>query len=197
MNNISDKQKKSTRELFFFRQRLKNKIFQSVLSYFNEIAENEGLTKKDIAKLLDKDPAQITRWFSGPKNWTLDTISDLLLAMGAEIKHEIVPLHTNKYQVTSMDSAEQAAYSLSLQDLLVKELTDIEDYKQPKATYLFMENILTEKTRYVELKGYTPRVGKDSALGAWIPLHSAKQSKDKSGNLDSLFKNAINSGIQQ
>ena len=87
-----------TTDIYFFRQRLKNKIFQSALAYFASVAKERNMTKKDIAKLLNKDPAQITRWFSGPNNWTLDTISDLLLAMGAEMKHEIVPLHELKQE---------------------------------------------------------------------------------------------------
>ena len=95
-------------EIYFFRQRLKNKIFQSTMSYFAEAASENSMTRKDIAFLLDKDPAQITRWFSGPDNWTLDTISDLLLAMGAEIKYEIVPL--SEYR-------QHAASSISTSDL--------------------------------------------------------------------------------
>lgn len=39
---------------------------------------------------MDRDPAQITRWLSAPSNLQLDTISDLLLAMGAEMDHSIV-----------------------------------------------------------------------------------------------------------
>ncbi len=96
MKNTSNKKKISEHDVFYFRQRLKNRIFQSVLSYFTDVAKQKNLTKKDIANLLNKDPAQITRWFSSPNNWTLDTISDLLLAMDAELKHEIVSLHENK-----------------------------------------------------------------------------------------------------
>ncbi len=93
MKHALDKNKIPAKDIFYFRQRLKNKIFESALAYFVGLAEEKNLTKKDIAKSLGKDPAQITRWFAGPNNWTLDTISDLLLAMDAELKCEIVSLH--------------------------------------------------------------------------------------------------------
>lgn len=78
-----------SKDVYFFRQRHKNKVFQTVVAYFAQQAEREGLTKKELAARLQKDPSQITRWFSGPGNWTLDTISDLLLAMNAEMKISI------------------------------------------------------------------------------------------------------------
>lgn len=81
----------SDREIFYFRQRQKNRFFQSIVAHFAEQAEENGLTKRHIASLLDKDPAQITRWLSAPGNLTLDTISDLLLAMNAELDARIVP----------------------------------------------------------------------------------------------------------
>jgi hypothetical protein len=82
----------SPRDLFFYRQRQKNRLFQAVVSYFAEQAQTSGLTKKDIADTLDKHASQVTRWFAGPGNWEMDTVSDLLLAMDAELEHRIVPL---------------------------------------------------------------------------------------------------------
>ena len=100
MKNTLDRNKIPAKEIFYFRQRFKNKIFQSALAYFVGLAKERNMTKKDIANALDKDPAQITRWFAGPNNWTLDTISDLLLAMDAELKYEIVSLHESSQQTT-------------------------------------------------------------------------------------------------
>lgn len=103
MNNTSENDAISSRNIYFFRQRQKNKVFQSVLAYFAEQAEAEGLTKKALAIRLQKDPSQITRWFSGAGNWTLDTISDLLLAMDAEMEHSIVPLDKADHGLTVVD----------------------------------------------------------------------------------------------
>lgn len=83
-NEFNKLEKIKEKELFYYRQRYKNRVFASIASLFSRLAETNSLTKKDLAFRLGKEPAQITRWFSGPSNWTLDTISDLLLAMGAE-----------------------------------------------------------------------------------------------------------------
>ncbi len=60
------------------------------MRFFAEEAERRGLTKRELAAALDKDPAQITRWLAAPSNFELDTLSDILLALGAEMQHRIV-----------------------------------------------------------------------------------------------------------
>ncbi len=113
MSSTLHNEKIPAKHIFYFRQRLKNKIFQSTLAYFSTAAKERNMTKKDLANLLNKDPAQITRWFHGPNNWTLDTLSDLLLAMDAELKHEIVPLpeiaqhHRNRNEQDNVKSQSQ------------------------------------------------------------------------------------------
>lgn len=82
----------SDRHIFYFRQRLKNRLFQSVIACFARQAETKGLTKRDLALRLKKDPAQLTRLLSGSGNWTLDTVSELLLAMDSELEHHLQPL---------------------------------------------------------------------------------------------------------
>lgn len=67
----------------YFRERHKNRIYDFVVGRFLEKEKNEGLTKAEIARRINKDPAQITRWLSTPSNWTLDTISDLMLVVCA------------------------------------------------------------------------------------------------------------------
>jgi transcriptional regulator with XRE-family HTH domain len=72
------------REMFYFRQRFRNRVYNRMAAFFAREAEERGITKKVIAERLGKDPAQITRWLSGPANLTMDTLSDLLFAMEAE-----------------------------------------------------------------------------------------------------------------
>lgn len=61
-----------------------------LMRFFAEEAERRGLTKRELAAALDKDTAQITRWLAAPSNFELDTLSDILLALGTEMEHRIV-----------------------------------------------------------------------------------------------------------
>lgn len=97
MANTSRTSRLTEREIFYFRQRYKNRVFQAVAAFFAARAEG-GLTKSELAARLGKDPAQVTRWFSGPGNWTLETVSDLLLAMNAEMSSEVLELHAKEPQ---------------------------------------------------------------------------------------------------
>ena len=72
--------KLSQATLGYFRERFRNRIHQFVLKQF--IAkQKDGLTQADVARILDKRPEQIHRWLGTPGNWTLDTVSDLMLAI--------------------------------------------------------------------------------------------------------------------
>jgi hypothetical protein len=80
----------SPRDIAYYRRRHQIKVFAELAKFFANEAENGRTTRKEIATLLGKDPAQITRWLSSPSNLESDTISDLLLAMGAEMDHRVV-----------------------------------------------------------------------------------------------------------
>ena len=91
MENISNKiESLPERDVFYFRKRQKNRVFTEIASFFADQAELTGITKRDIADRIRRDPAQITKWLNEPKNITLDTISDLLLSLGAEMDYRIV-----------------------------------------------------------------------------------------------------------
>ena len=84
MENTSNNWDKMPREMYYYRQRFKNAVFSRLQKFFVDEAERTGITKKDIATRLRRDPAQITRWLSNPSNLTIETLSDLLFAMEAE-----------------------------------------------------------------------------------------------------------------
>lgn len=84
MENISKANPVSKRDLYYYRRRFQNRVFSKIAAFFAEEAERQGVSKRDIASRLERDPAQITRWLNHPSNMTLETISDLLLALNAE-----------------------------------------------------------------------------------------------------------------
>lgn len=66
--------------LAFVRARNRNKAHSMLLGLFRD----SRMSKRDIAKMLNCKPEQITRWLAGPGNLTLDTISSLAFAMKGE-----------------------------------------------------------------------------------------------------------------
>jgi transcriptional regulator with XRE-family HTH domain len=84
MADTSKTEVKRLRDIHYFRQRFRNRVFGRLAAFFAEEAERSGVTRKDIASRLGRDPSQITRWLSQPSNLTIETISDLLLALDAE-----------------------------------------------------------------------------------------------------------------
>ena len=89
MENISKLPQVSDRDVFYYRQRAKNRLFEALTSFFAEEAKRRNISKRDIAECLGRDPASITRWLTTPNNLTLDTISDLLLSLGAEVDYTV------------------------------------------------------------------------------------------------------------
>lgn len=72
--------------LIYHRERLRNRIHECVYRALLVRHEQDGVTRADLAARLGKDKAQISRWLSGPSNWTLDTVSDLLLALNVDLE---------------------------------------------------------------------------------------------------------------
>src|SRR5271157_5161494 len=89
MENTSKLAVVSDQDIFYYRQRSKNRLFEAITAFFAREAERRGITKRDIAECLKRDPALITRWLTSPSNLTSDTISDLLLSLGAEMDYSV------------------------------------------------------------------------------------------------------------
>ena len=71
-------------KIAYFRERLRNRLYDLVVTEFLSQQKTQQLTRADVARRIGRRPEQLTRWLGAPGNWTLDTVSDLLLAMGAE-----------------------------------------------------------------------------------------------------------------
>lgn len=66
-----------TYDLALVRGRNKNKAHSLLLEQFRD----SGLSKAEVAQMLNRRPEQITRWLAGPGNLTLETLSDLVFAL--------------------------------------------------------------------------------------------------------------------
>jgi hypothetical protein len=73
------------RDLIYHRQRLRNRVFDCVLVALADRVRLHQLSRTAIAKRMGKDPGQVSRLLSYPSNLTIDTLSDLLLAIGADL----------------------------------------------------------------------------------------------------------------
>ena len=67
----------------YFQTRLRNRLFNFILEKFLEQQKN-GLTKAALGRRIGKTPDVVSRLLGAPGNWTLDTVSDLLIGINAE-----------------------------------------------------------------------------------------------------------------
>jgi hypothetical protein len=65
-------------KLAYFRRRLRLQLHELVLRTFDQ---QETLTKAELARRIGRAPEVVNRLLGGPGNWTLDTVSDLLIGM--------------------------------------------------------------------------------------------------------------------
>jgi hypothetical protein len=117
MENTSNEAKAlKKRETAYYRQRQKNHVFAALTAFFADEAMRGNITKKELANRLGRDPSQITRWLSAPSNFELDTLSDILLAMGAEMDHEIVRF-SDRHEAEDVYQAKETATDCVLREL--------------------------------------------------------------------------------
>lgn len=91
---------KSNRTLGFFRANTASEFHQYILDKFLNYQRETGITKAQFAASIQKDAGQLNRLLGAPGNWTLETISDLLLGMGERIKPASVAISRVRRPVT-------------------------------------------------------------------------------------------------
>jgi hypothetical protein len=71
--------------------------------------QRSGITEAELAGRLGKPKDAIVRLLSGPKNWDLDTVSDLLYAISGAVPGYVATYPFSDPEPQSSDAAEQAA----------------------------------------------------------------------------------------
>jgi hypothetical protein len=84
------KKKRSEIEDYGF-ARVRDVAFDAVMDLWRK-RQNDGVTQKDIAERLDKDPAWVSRQLKGPGNWTLRTFGALVEALEGEAEITVYPI---------------------------------------------------------------------------------------------------------
>lgn len=79
-------------KLAYFRARLGNQLHAMVLQRFANEERAGRITRAQLARRIGKKPEQVTRWLGSRGNWTIETLSDLLIGLGCELKPEIIDL---------------------------------------------------------------------------------------------------------
>src|ERR1044072_8788297 len=67
----------------YFQERFRERLFDFIIMRFNAQKKN-GLTKAKLARRIGKSPEVISRWLAAPSNLEADSVSDLMLGVGAE-----------------------------------------------------------------------------------------------------------------
>jgi len=84
LSEIETKKPIPKEKLAYFQTRLQLRLYDFVVSKFQEKANSEGLTKAELARRIGRKPEVITRLLGSPGNCRLDTVSDLLLGISGE-----------------------------------------------------------------------------------------------------------------
>lgn len=79
----------------YFHQQARNELHELVLEEFLKQEHDERVTRAALARRIQKAPEQITRWLGAPGNWTIHTVVDLLLGMGAKLTFSLESLEAD------------------------------------------------------------------------------------------------------
>lgn len=87
------------RILAYFQERFRNRLYELVIEEFEKQQRENGLTQRELAQRINKSVSRVNKWLRTPGNWTLDTVSDLLIGISkSELKissKEITPPSLN------------------------------------------------------------------------------------------------------
>jgi hypothetical protein len=115
----------------YFQERFRNQLYNLIISEFVKRQNADPhFTQSSLARRIEKRPEQINRWLSSPGNWTIDTISDLLLGIsGAEPEMNVSILseqHSQNYNYPYWLTSEPYYIRVGRTTPLQQEITSTE-----------------------------------------------------------------------
>lgn len=110
----------------YFEQRQRNRLYETVIQAVEDAARLDGVRRKDIAEAVGSSPSQISRWLSGPSNWTIDNVTDVLWAIGGELDYNffrfVDRVQENRSHPINDIDLEKSAPVLTLEDASVNRM---------------------------------------------------------------------------
>ena len=86
--------------------------------------EYKGWKSQDLAKAMDKNPSEVSKWLSGMHNLTLKSIIKMEVALGIDLIH-LAPLKEYQYVfLGAIESRNQLAEKASL----YQKTTELQEY---------------------------------------------------------------------
>jgi hypothetical protein len=79
-------------KLSYFRTQLRYDFHEAVLREFLRQEDKGELTQADLARRIHRKRSQVSKLLGAPGNWTLNTVSDLLLGMKTQPQIGIISL---------------------------------------------------------------------------------------------------------
>jgi DNA-binding XRE family transcriptional regulator len=86
----------------FERERREIAAIDAIVNTLDELREKHGLTKADLARAIDKNPAAIRRLLTASGNPELRTVVAIADALDAEVR--IVPRQTTKHRSKALET---------------------------------------------------------------------------------------------
>ena len=93
----------------------------------HEAMERKGLTKADLARALGTSRANITQVFSGARNVTLKTLSDLAWACGVRVRITTEPLRAGDFISSPVMRVEPLVRMVKMSNSMNQLAGDVEE----------------------------------------------------------------------
>lgn len=104
----------------FNRQRLKSEVSEAIF----ELMEESDLSKSEFAKLIGTSKSHISQMLGGSRNFTLETLADIFLALGRSPHLALGTSHDEPQQ-----TLDEWKNSLNWQQLDFPPMTDSKSFK--------------------------------------------------------------------